>query len=126
MGKPQQIALFLGVCLMSGAVALDGNEPLRMQVSPSVARAPALLTVRVTVEAAADNRLLRVVAESGDFYRSSEVQLDGTNAPPLEVFEFRNLPTGLYQVTGVLVGAGGPRATTLKLAKVEPAVGGPR
>ncbi|MBI3493477.1 MAG: hypothetical protein HY047_17105 [Acidobacteria bacterium] len=91
-----------------------------------MSRAPALLTVRVTVEAAADNRVLQVVAESSDFYRSSQVQIGGANATPLNVFEFRNLPTGLYQVTGVLVGVHGPRATVTRLAKVDPSVGSAR
>ena len=118
-----QIALLFGGCLVAAAGVLNGSEPLRLQVSPSVARAPALLTVRVTVAAAADDRLLQVVAESSDFYRSSEVPLDGTNSAPLKVFEFRNMPTGLYQVTGVLVGSHGPRATAFKIAKVEPSVG---
>jgi len=97
-----------------------------MQLSPSVARAPALLTIRVIVESAADNRRLQVVAESPEFYRSSEIQLDGANSTPLQVFEFRNLPTGLYQVTGVLVGVNGPRASVSRLAKVEPSFGSPR
>ena len=81
------------------------------------------MTVRVNIEAAADNRKLQIVAESPDFYRSSEIDLDGANAAPLSVFEFRNLPTGLYQVTGTLVGVSGPRATAWRLAKVEPSAG---
>jgi hypothetical protein len=64
-----------------------------------------------------------VIAESPDFYRSSEIQIDGANTPPLAVFEFRNLPTGMYQVTGVLVGAHGRRALISRRAKVEPTFG---
>ena len=56
---------------------LSGGEPLRMQLFPAVAREPAVLTIRVTVEAADENRVLQVVAESSTFYRSSEVQIDG-------------------------------------------------
>ena len=126
MGKTQQTAVFLCACLLVAARTLDGGEPLRMQVSPAVARAPALLTVRVSIEASADNRLLLIVAESADFYSSSEIQIDGTNSAPLNVFEFRNLPTGLYQVTGILVGIHGPRATAMRLARVEPSVGSAR
>jgi hypothetical protein len=108
------------------AATLDGSDALRMQLSPSVTRAPALLTVRITLSAAADNRVLKVVAESPDFYRSSEIQLDGANTPPTSVFEFRNLPTGLYQVTGVLIGASGERAKVSRLARVEPTFGSGR
>jgi hypothetical protein len=125
MGTSRLIAVCSFVCL-TAAGSLDGGDAIRMQVSPSVARAPALLTVSITVASASENRLLQVVAESPTFYRSSEVQVHGQQATPLNVFEFRNLPTGLYQITGVLVGAHGQRAMASKLVKIEPAVGGSR
>ena len=113
--------LCIGVLLV--VPTLDGREPLRMRVTPAMVMAPGFLTVRVNVEAAAENRSLQVVAESPDFYRSSEIQLDGARATPLAVFEFRDLPTGLYSVTGVLVGVNGRRATVSQLAKVQPSPG---
>jgi hypothetical protein len=126
MTTHHRLAAFWLIFFCGAATALDGSDALRMQLSPSVARAPALLTVRITIAAADDNRMLKVVAESPDFYRSSEVQLDGANTSPTSVFEFRNLPTGLYQVTGVLIGAGGERAKVSRLARVEPTFGSGR
>jgi hypothetical protein len=123
MRRLHYAAVLIGICLLFSASTLDGSEPLRMRVSPLVAMAPGFLTVRVSVEAAAENRILQVVAESPDFYRSSQIQLDGAQAAPIAVFEFRNLPSGLYQVTGVLVGVNGPRATVSGLAKVQPSPG---
>jgi hypothetical protein len=117
------VAALVGFSVVAAGRAVNGGEPLRLQVSPTMTRAPADVTVRVSIEAAADNRLLEVVAESADFYRSSQIPIDGANAPPLSVFEFRNLPTGLYQVTGVLVRAGGQRSSVSRIAKVEPAFG---
>ena len=93
-----------------------------MQLFPAVAREPAVLTIRVTVEAADENRVLQVVAESSTFYRSSEVQIDGKRAAALNVFEFRNVPTGLYNVTSVLIGPHGLRASASRVARIEPAV----
>jgi len=122
MRKHQRIALFLCPALLVAA-SLNGSAPLRIQVSPAISRAPAQVTVRVSVEAAADNRTLRIVAESQDYYRSSEVLIDGKDAAPLQVFEFRNLPPGLYQITGLLGRTGGRTAMVSGLAKVEPAVG---
>src|SRR5262245_66493917 len=116
------VAAFLTTAVLF-AGALDAGESMRLQVSPSVARAPADLVVRVSVDAAAENRFLQVVAESADFYRSSEISIDGERTPPLNVFEFRNLPSGRYSVTGVLVGVNGRRAAVSKLAKVEPPFG---
>ncbi len=117
-------ALFFGFFVFGLAPsALSGGEVLRMQVSPAIQRAPAMLTVRVMVESSDDNRILQVVAESPTFYRSSEVQIDGANATPLKVFQFRGLPTGLYEITGVLVGAQGRRAMISRMAQVVPSPG---
>jgi hypothetical protein len=117
-------ALFFGLFVFSLAPSpLNGGEVLRMQVSPAIQRAPAMLTVRVMVESSDDNRILQVVAESPTFYRSSEVQIDGANATPLKVFQFRGLPTGRYEVTGVLIGAQGRRATISRMAQVVPSPG---
>jgi len=117
------VATFVVFGILLGRAAVTGGEPLRMQVTPAVQRAPAFLTVRVSIERSADNRMLEVVAESPAFYRSSQIQIDGANAPPLNVFEFPNLPSGLYQVTGVLVGAHGQRAMVSKIASVQPPFG---
>jgi hypothetical protein len=117
-------ALFFGFFAFSLAPsALNGGEALRMQVSPAIQRAPAMLTVRVMVESSNDNRLLQVVAESPSIYRSSEVEIDGANASALKVFQFRGLPTGRYEVTGVLVGAQGRRAMISRVAEVVPTPG---
>jgi len=115
--------VLLGACVLAGLSGVDGAERLRLRVSPAMTVAPGFLTVQASVEVDAENRLLQVVAESPDFYRSSQIQLDGANAPRLKVIEFRNLPTGLYQVTGTLIGTQGPRATVLRLAKVAPSAG---
>lgn len=119
----QRIAAFSCFVLLCGVATLDGTSPLKMDVSPSVSRAPGAVKVRVTVTSAPQDRALLVVAQSPNFYRSSEVQLEGTDSSPINVFEFRDLPSGLYQITGTLVTANGPRATVLRLAKVDPGIG---
>jgi hypothetical protein len=116
-------ALFFGFCVFLAPSALNGGEALQMKVSPAIQRAPAMLTVRIMVESSDDNRLLQVVAESPTFYRSSEVQIDGANSSPLRVFQFRGLPTGRYEVTGVLVGTQGRRAMISRVAEVVPSPG---
>jgi len=105
------------------AATLDSASPLQMQVSPSVSRAPAVVTVRVMVNAGPEDKALQVVAESPSYYRASAVQLEGTQSEAVNVFEFRNLPSGMYQITGLLVDSNGPRATISRLAKVEPGLG---
>lgn len=99
------IAVLFLLTLPAGA-----GDKLTMKVSPAIAFAPANLVVRAYVTADPDNRAISVVAESDDFYRSSEVQLDGDKAPRTNVFEFRSLPTGTYQVSAMLIGTNGQRA----------------
>jgi hypothetical protein len=90
---------------------LTGEEALTVRVTPAVALAPAFVRVWATIGARDDNRALVIVAESEDFYTSSEIPLDGRHAPRVSVVEFPSLPTGLYDVTGILIGPRGPRAT---------------
>jgi hypothetical protein len=97
--------------LLISVAPIRAREPLLLRVSPAVCFAPANLVVRTTIEADAANRAVEIVAESPEFYRSSEVQLDGDNAPRTTTFEFRSLPSGTYQVKATLIGENGkPRA----------------
>ena len=83
-----------------------------------MALAPAYLHVRTIIEADADNRHLEIVAESDDFYSSSQIQLDGARAPRVATFLFRALPSGVYKVTGTLFGTDGERATAWQTVSV--------
>jgi len=87
--------------------------------SPATSLAPANLIARVTIESDADNRAIEVIAESSEFYRSSEISLDGRNAPHVNVFEFRSLPSGEYEVRAVLKGTSNQtRAVTREQVRV--------
>jgi hypothetical protein len=89
-----------------------------MRVSPVAAFEPAVLTVRTVIEAHEDNRSLEIVVASSDFYRRSSIPLDGEAASRLNVFEFRNLPMGSYEVMSVLVGSAGHRASVSRKFRV--------
>lgn len=93
--------------LLSSAMALDANEPLSMAVSPAQSFAPTNLMIRLHVEPNGVNRALEVVAESGQYYRSSKIQLEGSEAPRTISFEFRNVPGGDYDIRGTLISSAG-------------------
>ena len=99
-------ALLVGVMLLA-ASPLGAGERLAVRVSPTVCFSPANLIVRSTVEADAGNRTLEIAAASDNFYRSSQIQLDGDKAPRVTQMFFRDLPSGSYEVTVDLVGADG-------------------
>src|SRR5438552_2028131 len=100
--RPCASALFL-----SSAVSISANEPLTMVVSPVQSFAPTNLTIRVQMEPDAGNRAFEVIAESGEYYRSSRIQLDGADAPRTIWLEIRNLPRGDYDVRGALLNSAG-------------------
>ncbi len=120
-------AFLFGVLMLASPWSLGAGEKLVIQVSPAMAFAPANLRVRTMIEADVENRSVEVVAESEDFYRSSEVQLDGDRAPRTNVFEFRSLPPGAYDVTVKLLNASGrTRAFARSRISVMPSGSGDR
>ena len=100
-------ACFLGFLMAATTLPVGAGERMTMKVSPAIAFAPANRVVRATIEADAANRAVEIIAESPDFYRSSEIQLEGDKAARTTTFEFRSLPSGTYEVRAKLIGADG-------------------
>src|SRR3990167_7242062 len=94
-GLMVRTAVFL--CLFAVAAPSGAGDRLAMRLSPAVAGGPGGVTR----------------------------QPGGEEAPRLNVFQFRTLPTGTYEVTSVLVGAAGERAAVSRMFRVAPATGSP-
>jgi hypothetical protein len=107
-------ATFIGVLVVTAILPVRARERMILKVSPAVAFAPANLIMRTMIEAAAENRAVEIVAESTEFYRSSEIQLDGEHAPRTTTFEFRSLPPGEYEVKATLLGSSGSPLATVR------------
>ena len=106
--------------------AVDAGECLMMKVSPRQALAPVNLRVSVRIEPNADNRVLVIVADSPEFYRSSAIQLEGDQAPRTFNIQYPNVPSGQYEITSVLMNSmGRERATVRQMANVVPIGGEP-
>jgi hypothetical protein len=121
-----RLQIFAAALLLSSSVSLDANDPLSMTVSPAQSFAPTNLTIRVRVEPDDINRALEVVAESGEYYRSSSIQLDGLEAPRTISFEFRNVPGGNYDVHGSLITSAGKQRAAIHqhVIVIDPAATG--
>ena len=113
-----RIGLLFCATLLIFTLPLNAGEGLSMRVRPTVAMAPATVTVVVRVESDRENRALEVVAESEEFFRSSQVQLDGADARRVNTFEFRDLPSGAYQVSGRVTRADGRQLAVTNSLKV--------
>ena len=113
---------------LNAAGAGDPAASTTRQTPPQAAPADRQkLTVRVTplvrfvrgdargmaiVPRHADNRLLRVILESADYYRLSELPLEGEDAPLTHPLYWQDLPPGSYCVTVQVYGATGLRGST--------------
>ena len=111
--------------LLAAALTVNAGERLTLAVSPLQSFAPTTLMVRIHVAPDVDNRALEVTAESGEYFRSSRIQLDGMEAPRTIAVELRGLPGGDYQVRGTLIdNAGRPRASVHQQVIVLAGAGG--
>ena len=98
------IAAMAFLCGVPGQAA---DNRLRIEVSPRISQAPAEVRIRAIVAPNADNRGLRVIADSGEFFRSSYLTLEGADAAQITETSFKNLPGGQYEVSVTLVDAQG-------------------
>jgi hypothetical protein len=127
IARPLRLAIVSAITLLTTIAAappLDAGAPLTMTVVPYMAFAPADLRVRLEVVRSPKNRSLVVVAESDDFYRSSEMPLDAEEAPRTMMVQFRGLPGGEYAVSGEVRDADGQTlAVVHKEVRVIPLAG---
>jgi hypothetical protein len=95
------------------------DPPLRAMVSPHFGRAPAIVRIQAIVPPAAENRGLVIVLDSGQYYRSSAIPLEGDAAARVHTAEFRSIPVGEHAVTVTLVDrGGGDRATVRDVIRI--------
>ena len=106
------------------AGAAQDEAPLAIRLTSRYAMSPAAVRSVVRVAPHADNRTLRIVIDSDNYYRSSDVQLDGDRAAQSHFFTWADLPPGAYSVVATVLGPAGPRAAKmLPFDVVEPSVG---
>lgn len=111
--------------LVATVLTVNAGEPLTLAVSPLQSFAPTNLMVRVHVTPDDANRALEITADSGEYYRSSRMQLDGKDAPQTITLELRSLPGGDYEIRGALIdSAGRARAFAHQQVAVLPGAGG--
>jgi hypothetical protein len=100
-------SMLIGLLVLASS-PLGAGAGLAVQ-APTVMLTTGRLVVETVVEPNSANRAIQVVAESPDWYRSSEMQLDGDTAPRKNTFEFNGLPRGSYQIHTTLLGSDGQR-----------------
>ena len=86
----------------TGAVVVAKDQPLLITVDPSISLEPGNIRIVSRVEPSKANRALVIEVESGSHYSSSEVALEGEQAPRSRSMLLKNLPAGDYQVIATL------------------------
>jgi methionine-rich copper-binding protein CopC len=110
--------LLIAATVLLAATPGTATDRLKIDVSPRISAAPAVVRIRAIVTPSAENRGLKIVADSGDYFRSSYVSLDGADAASVTVTSFKNLPGGEYDISVTLVGENGDQVMERRLIVV--------
>jgi hypothetical protein len=97
----------LAMLFTASMTAASSKQPVLVSVGPAISFEPGNIRITSRVEPAAVNRRLVIEVESDSHYTSSEVQLDGDQAPRSHFMYVKNLPAGEYQVVATLLTATG-------------------
>jgi hypothetical protein len=89
--------------VIAAVAVAAGGDSLKVQVSGHYYAEPATVDVLVAVEPSKDNRILRVEADGGDFFRASDFALAGEAERKYHTVMFRNIPAGEYVIRAVLL-----------------------
>lgn len=103
--------------LLVASPAAAGDD-LSLRVTPQFCRAPCPLTMVVGLDPHADDRALLFEADSGGFFRSSQIQLDGDDEPSIHRLRFDNLPAGVYEIRVTLTRNDGVEARVTEDVRV--------
>lgn len=79
-----------------------------------VVQSPGTIEFEITIEPTAQTGELRVVADSGAFYRSTTIGLSGEDSRRTHTFEWRGFPAGEYDVVGELISRSGRREVVVR------------
>ena len=113
------LALALAAPATAAGTATSAGQPAVAAVAvPPPARlvvqSPGTIEFEILIHPTAQTEALRVVAESGTFYRSTTIGLDGEESQRLHAFEWHGFPAGEYDVVGELIGTSGRREVVVR------------
>ena len=92
------LALWIAVPLVQAS-----DAAVAVAIRPTISFAGGEVRAVVRTPRDARNRELRIVVEAADYYSSSDVQLDGDEAPATHQFSWKALPGGDYRVEAILL-----------------------
>lgn len=110
MTRATRIGAALAIAALIYPMQVSGGEKeVSIARMPHVVPAPATVQLQIRVQPRPENRLLRVSLESGAFYRSSELTLEGDRAAATHWLRWAGVPAGRYSVVVELLRSNGER-----------------
>jgi hypothetical protein len=101
---------------MLAAPIVRAEKELALRVTPQFCYEGCDVRVTVRVQPDAQNRALRIEADSPDYFRASQIELSGDSAARLHTLTLQSPPSGGYAVRAIVVRANGARLfSTVKL-----------
>ncbi len=90
----------LGAAIISAiaGAATGAQDLVKIRMSGRYYAEPATVHMTISVEPNADNRVLRIEADGENFFRATDLQLEGSHAPKTHTVSFKNVPAGNYMV----------------------------
>ena len=113
--------VFLSAAFLSAAstVVGDASDVVELRLRGRYYAEPATVQVTVAVEPDAENRTLRVEAESEHMFRSSEINLSGAGEKRIHSLEFKNLAAGNYTLSAQVYGSADVRGVATQALTVS-------
>ena len=84
------------IAVTNGSGPSDAREVVEIVLHGKYFSEPATVRFMVAVEPEAENRTLRIEADSDDMFRASEISLNGVDEKRLHTITFKNLQAGHY------------------------------
>jgi len=91
------------------AASQKPSDDLALILPRRVVPAPGYIRSVIRVTPSTENRTLRVEIDSDDYFRSSEIQLDGASAPMSHFMDWKEVPAGKYDLIVTVIGQSGTR-----------------
>jgi hypothetical protein len=110
VGTNAVIRFILGTAIVASTTAVAGSraeESVRIQIPGRYYSEPASVNIMVAVQPNQQNRLLRVEADGDNFFRSSDIELNGEEGGKYHTMWFKNLPAGQYTVRATVLSGSG-------------------
>ena len=115
--SPGLLVLALAAPATAAGAATGAGQPPAAGASPParlVVQSPGTIEFEILIQPTAQTDELRVVADSGTFYRSTTIGLAGEDSQRVHTFEWHGFPAGEYNVVGELISTSGRREVVVR------------